>query len=299
MPPCIQVQNLTKYYGPVAAVDTLNFEVEQGEIFGLLGPNGAGKSTTLHMLTGLVRPSSGRIAIFGKNLRRNRLEIAQRMGVLVERPAFYDHLTVAWNLQILSKLAGKAVTIDRALDMVELLHVADVKVGALSQGLRQRLGLAQAFLTEPELLVLDEPTSGLDAEHSQEIWKLLRRLADKAHVTIVLSSHAMHEVEALCDRVAILNQGKLVSCDRTDALLSFDQSIVEVLIDGPDAAARRLSEEDWVESVEPKPGRLVVRMRSPDTHKLITTLVGAGYKLSGVIPRRRTLQEYFLKALNR
>lgn len=298
MATCIHMDRLTKSYGATLAVDGLTLDIEQGEVFGFLGPNGAGKSTTLYMLTGLVRPTSGTITIFGKGLQKNSLEIMSRMGVLAERPAFYDHLSVYKNLLLLSRLAAKNVTIDRALDLMGLLHIADRKVGHLSQGMRQRLGLAQAFLTEPELLILDEPTSGLDVEHAQEVLKLLRRLAREASVTIVLSSHMMHEVEALCDRIAIINQGKLVSCDRTDVLLSFDKSNIEVLIDAPDAAARRLREEDWVESVEVKPGRLFIRLREPNPHHLNAFLLAGGYKISGVIPRRRTLQEYFLKALN-
>ncbi len=298
MAACIQLSQLTKRYGAVTAVDSLSLEINSGEVFGLLGPNGAGKSTTLYMLTGLVRPSSGRVTIFGRDLQRRFVDIMPRVGVLVERPAFYEHLTVARNLLLFSLLSGKQVTIDRALDFVGLLHVKHNRVSELSQGMRQRLGLAQAFLAEPELLILDEPTNGLDVEHTHEILKLLRRLADEAGVTIVISSHMMHEVESLCDRVAIINKGRLVSCTRTDVLISYDPSNVEVLIDVPEAAARRLREQPWVESVEAKPGRLLVRLADATSHQLTAFLVGQGYKITGVIPRRRTLQEYFLKALN-
>jgi len=298
MPPCIRLDKLTKSYGPTTAVNELTLEIDPGEVFGLLGPNGAGKSTTLYMLTGLVRPTSGTVTVFGKDLRQNFLDIAPRMGVLVENPSFYNHLSVGKNLLLSSNLAGKDITISRILDLVGLLHVAHQKVGTLSKGMRQRLGLAQAFLMEPELLILDEPTSGLDAEHTQETIQMLRRLADNASVTIVLSSHMMHEVEALCDRVAIINQGELVTCDQTDVLLSYDKTTVEVLLDSPDAAARRLREERWIEEIEVKPGRIVVRLNDASPHQLTSFLISAGYQISGVIPRRRTLQEFFLKALN-
>lgn len=298
MPPCIRLDKLTKSYGPTTAVNELTLEINPGEVFGLLGPNGAGKSTTLYMLTGLVRPTSGTVTVFGKDLRQNFLDIAPRMGVLVENPSFYNHLSVGKNLLLSSNLAGKDITISRILDLVGLLHVAHQKVGTLSKGMRQRLGLAQAFLMEPELLILDEPTSGLDAEHTQETIQMLRRLADNASVTIVLSSHMMHEVEALCDRVAIINQGELVTCDQTDVLLSYDKTTVEVLLDSPDAAARRLREERWIEEIEVKPGRIIVRLNDSSPHQLTSFLISAGYQISGVIPRRRTLQEFFLKALN-
>ena len=185
MATCLRLNKLAKNYGTTVAVNALSLEIETGEVFGLLGPNGAGKTTTFNMLSGLVRPSSGSISVFGKELRRNFLEIAPRVGVLVENPTFYDHLSVEKNLLIASRLASKDVTIDRCLDLVGLVHAADRKVRTLSRGMRQRLGLAQAFLTEPDLLILDEPTSALDAEQTQEIIRLLRRLADTASVTVV------------------------------------------------------------------------------------------------------------------
>jgi len=298
MSTCIQTTDLTKCYGNTVAVGGLSFEVETGEVFGLLGPNGAGKSTTLYMLTGLVPPSSGKISIFNKDLAGNYLTIASRFGVLVERPSFYDHLSVRQNLLLLARLARREVTIDKTLDRVGMLDVASQKAGTLSSGMLQRLGLAQALLTEPELLILDEPTNGLDVESTQDVLRLLRRLADEAKVTIVLSSHMMNEVETLCDRVAVMNRGRMVSCERTDALLSYDETDVEVLLDVPEAAAKRLNDQEWVTVTDIKPGRLHVRLNDRDVHHLMTYLTNAGYKLSGVIPRRRTLVEYFLKVLN-
>lgn len=298
MPVCIQTDSLTKCYGSVVAVGGLTLSIQEGEVFGLLGPNGAGKTTTLYMLCGLVPPTSGHVNIFGKELRRHFLDIVHRMGVLPERPAFYNHLSVRRNLQLLARLSHKEVTVDRALDRVGLLRAAGQKVGALSHGMRQRLGLAQALLTEPDLLILDEPTSGLDAEATQEILQLLRFLADQAKVTIVFSSHMLHEVEALCDRVGVINQGRLVSCEEVGSLLSFDTSQVEVLVDAPEAACKRLSEQTWIESAAVRHGRVHVRLNGGTVHQLTAFLVGSGYKLTGVIPRRRTLQDYFLKVLN-
>ncbi|MBI2435610.1 MAG: ABC transporter ATP-binding protein [Candidatus Hydrogenedentes bacterium] len=298
MPTCISLNNLTKHYGSTVAVKNLTLKVEEGEVLGLLGPNGAGKSTTLYMLAGLVRPDEGKINVFGRELQRNFVSIARRMGVLVERPVFYDYLSVRRNLKLFARLAGHDVNVDRLLDLVGLLHAGNARAGALSQGMRQRLGLAHAMLTEPELLLLDEPTAGLDLEGVQDILQLLRYLAKDARVTIVFSSHQMHEVESLCDRVAILNKGELVACERTDALLSYDQTSVEVLIDGSEGAAKRLSEQSWVEKVEAKPGRLQVRLREENVHQLAAFLVTGGYKVSAIMPRRRTLQDYFLKVMN-
>ena len=250
------------------------------------------------MLTGLVRPTSGQVQVFGQDLRSRFIAIAPRMGVLVERPTFYEHLSVNKNMSFAARMTNANVTIGRALELAGLLHLGDEQVSTLSHGLRQRLGLALAFLTEPELLILDEPTSGLDVEHTQEILRTLRHLADEAGVTIVISSHMMHEVESLCDRVAIINKGNLITCDSTDVLLSYDKSLIEIHLDAPDAAAKRLSEQKWVESAEARSGKILVRLVESNPHQLIAFLVSNGYQITAAIPRRRTLQEYFLKVLN-
>ena len=298
MPPCIQICNLTKCYGSVVALGGLSLTVEPGEVLGLLGANGAGKSTTLYMIAGLVPPTSGKITVFGKDLRDDFLSVARRMGVLTEQPRFYDFLSAKRNLALLARLSGRELTIDRSLDRVGLLHVANKKVGTFSLGMRQRLGLAQALLTEPELLILDEPTSGLDAEGARSTTRLLRQLADEAKVTILFSSHMLREVENLADRVAVLNKGRLLACDRIDALLSYDMRHVDVLVDAPEAATKRLNEEPWVESVHALPGRVSVELGDGTVHQLTSFLLSSGYVLSGVIPRQRTLQDYFLKVLN-
>ena len=298
MPPAVALNNVTKCYGSTVAVNNLSLEVERGEIVGLLGPNGAGKSTTLLMMTGLVRPTSGSVSVLGKDPRRKFVEIAERVGILFERPTFFDHLNVEKNLEIAARLCGQVVSLDRALDRVGILSLAHQRVGTLSAGLRQRLAISMALLTEPELLILDEPTSALDPEYVQETISLLRQLAHEGDVAVVLTSHIMSEVEVLCDRVAILNHGKLLSLDHTDTLLSYDRSVIEVLIDAPEAAARRLENETWIESVELRTGKIIVRLRDENPHQLNAFLIGAGYQLHGLIPQRRTLHEYFLKAIN-
>lgn len=298
MPACIEIRNLTKYFGATRAIDDLTIEVNRGEVFGILGPEGSGKSTLISMLANLVHPTSGEIRIFGRELRRNFIQLAPRIGYVLDRPAFYEHLTVSKNLQLISRLSRRNVNYDRALDLVGLHHASEREARDLSRASRQRLALAVAFLGEPELLVLDDPASGLNPEQSQEILNLLRYLADRSGVTVLISSQMMHEVEMLCDRVAVLNQGRLVSAGPTDRLLSYDTTTLEILVEHTEALARRLKDESWVESVEVKPGRVVVKLKGRDPHQLIAFLVEKKYPVSGIIPRRRTLQEYFLKALN-
>ncbi len=298
MPVCIQTANLTKCYGSVVAVSGLSLDIQMGEVVGLLGANGAGKSTTLYMLAGLAPPTSGTVSLFGKDICRNFLQIAPRMGVLTERPSFFDYLTARRNLMVLADLAGKEITVDRALDRVGLLQAAGRRVGTFSLGMRQRLGLAQALLTEPELLLLDEPTSGLDPESTQDILALLRRLSNEANVTIVFSSHMLHEVENLADRVAILNKGRLLAIEPTEKLLSWDLSRVELLVDAPDTVAKRLLEQTWITEATALSGRVEVVLNDATVHQLAGFLLGSGFVVSGIIPRRRTLQDYFIKVLN-
>ncbi len=298
MPACIEAKNLTKCYGPLVAVGGVSLEVQTGEVIGLLGPNGAGKSTTLGILAGLIHPSEGSTTIFGKDVRRDHLSIANRMGVLLERPMFYGHLSARRHLLLLARLARQSVNVDRALDRVGLLSDAKKPVRTFSTGMRQRLGIAQAMLTDPELLILDEPTSGLDVDAARELRTLLRFLADEANVTIVISSHLLNEVEELCDRVAVLNRGRLIACEDTDRLLSYDSSHVDVLLDSPEAAARRLLEEDWVAECTAHPNRVEVLLRNENVHHLASFLIANGYVLSGVIPRKRTLSDFYSKVLN-
>ena len=295
MDSCIVMENVTKRYGRTVAVGDLSLEVRQGEVLGLLGPNGAGKSTTIGMLSGLVRPSAGRISVFGLDLARDRIAIARRMGVLVERPAFPEYLSVRRVLKIHALLAGSDASVESVMARTGLAHVARRHVGALSQGMRQRLGIAQAILTEPELLILDEPTSGLDVEGTRDTLRFLRRLSNEAGVTIVFSSHQMQEVEALCDRVAILNEGGLVACEEKETLLSWDLSVVDLLVDRVGEAAAALAELDWVVSAEVRPGGLHVCLDGPKSDQLAAWLVGQGFRVSGVVPHRRTLEDYFLR----
>jgi len=294
----IKTTDLTKTYGALVAVSGLSLKIRAGEIFGLLGPNGAGKTTTLLMLAGLIKPTEGTIAFFGKELPKARIDISRRVGVMTEQPAFYGQLSARQNLALLAKLAGREVNIDRVLDQVGLLRNGHVKVKGYSHGMRQRLGLAQALLGDPDVLLLDEPTNGLDPEATRDILKLLRRLSRKNGATIMFSSHLLHEVETLCDRVAILNRGRLLACEETNTLVSYDTTEVEVLIDSPDAAVRRLQDEPWVENAVAHSGRIAVKLSTGTVHQLTSLLISAGYRVSGVIPRQRNLQDYFLKVLN-
>src|SRR5215475_15182484 len=208
----LQTEELTKRFGTRIAVDRLTIRVERGDIYGFLGPNGAGKSTTLRMLLGLVRPTSGAIKFPVRASSWEYLRARSRVGSIIETPAFYENFSGRRNLQLLASLSGgvQKKRVEEVLEIVELRDRAGDPVKVFSYGMRQRLGIAQALLPTPDLIILDEPTNGLDPQGIQETRKLIRRLRDEFKLTVLLSSHLLVEVEQLCNRVGIINEGRLL-----------------------------------------------------------------------------------------
>lgn len=212
MQPVIEIRDLHKSYRHIHAVDGINLTVYQGDIYGFLGPNGAGKSTTIRMILSLVRPTSGTIHIFGKPLSTHREWILSKIGNIVERPDFYNYLSARKNLELLGKLSRADVTrasIYRVLEKVGLASRAESKVKTFSHGMKQRLGIAQALLHNPELIVLDEPTTGLDPQGMVDIRNIILSLAHDHGKTVVLSSHILSEIEQTANRMIIINNGKV------------------------------------------------------------------------------------------
>lgn len=211
--PIIEIRGLRKNYGSFTAVDGLDLTVYHGDIYGFLGPNGAGKSTTIRMILSLVKPSAGSITVFGKPLSTHRAEILRKIGCIVERPDFYNYLSAYRNLELLGRLSGADVSkqnIYRMLDMVGLGSRATSKVKTFSHGMKQRLGIAQALIHNPDLVILDEPTTGLDPHGMVDVRDLIVSLAHDHGKTIVLSSHILPEVEHIATRMIIINKGKTV-----------------------------------------------------------------------------------------
>lgn len=227
----VSVSNLSKKFGSQLAVDNLSFELRKGEIVGFLGPNGAGKSTTMKMLTGYMKPSSGVIEIEGNAITEKEMQARAAIGYLPEHNPLYTDMYVLEFLLLIGDLYGmeKKLLRERAEEMIALCGLTkekSKKIGQLSKGYRQRVGLAQALLNNPAVLILDEPTTGLDPNQLVEIREVIRKAGkDK---TVLLSSHIMQEVEALCDRVILINQGKIVSDTSLEELQSKGQSLEEI-----------------------------------------------------------------------
>ena len=229
----INAENLRKYYGNILAVDQLLFSVRKGEIFGFLGPNGAGKTTTIRMLTGILEPSSGKIEIFGLDMKKHKIKIRERMGIVPEMANPYIDLSAVQNLLLFGKLYGmKKIDIKEKMQVLlksfNLYEKKDVKVRAFSKGMKQRLSLAMAMLPDPELLFLDEPTSGLDVVSARLIKRMIKN-EQKSGKTIFMSTHNMQDANELCNRIAIINHGKIIAIDTPEKIkkISGKRSVIE------------------------------------------------------------------------
>ncbi|MBK7104563.1 MAG: ABC transporter ATP-binding protein [Ignavibacteriae bacterium] len=227
----IEISNLTKKFKNLTAVNNLNLNVYKGDVFGFLGPNGAGKSTTIRMLLTLIKPTSGNIKIFGKDLAQHRKEILAKVGAIVEKPDFYLYLTAYKNLEILGKMSGISISKKNIMEILELVGLDkryNSKVKTFSHGMKQRLGIAQTLLHNPELIILDEPTTGLDPQGMKEIRDLIIFLSKEKGKTIFLSSHILREIELIANRMVIINKGKNIIEGDVKELLINDKHEVEI-----------------------------------------------------------------------
>jgi len=296
----IQLMNLTKRFGRKTVVADLTFSVPPQTLFGFLGPNGAGKSTTLYMLLGLVRPTGGQIRIFGRSIRSR--EVRRRLGSLVETPAFYGYLSGRKNLELLGRLTGTSsrAEIDEVLETVGLLERGGDRVATYSDGMKQRLGVAQALLHKPDLLILDEPSNGLDPEGNRDLWMLLRQLVRERGLTALVSSHLLAEVEEYCDRVCVIDEGRQVACDTVENLLKFPTCLLDLIF--PDEtvcalALRAFERTDWVRVMNdsPTPVDRVLRVEIDQKPAELSRLLRQNViDVEAIIPVRRTLKEFFL-----
>ncbi len=212
--PIVKLINLRKEYNGFVAVNDVNLEIMRGEIFGLLGPNGAGKTTTISMILGLVQPTRGDVIVDGHSVRKNPVEVRRRIGFLAENPGFYEGMTAYENLMLTAKLNNvkdAEKKIEEAVKQVGLSEWLHEEVGKFSRGMKQRLGIADALIKNASVLVLDEPTSGIDPKGAEEILELIKQLSKRNGITVVMSSHLLHQVEVICDRVAIMNRGRIIA----------------------------------------------------------------------------------------
>jgi ABC-2 type transport system ATP-binding protein len=291
----IEVESLTKMFGEHAAVDQLTFSVPSGTIFGFLGPNGAGKTTTIGMMLGLIPPTSGTARIFGHDVKQELPDVLTRTGALVERPAFYPYLSGRTNITLFARQAGitDPQRIEEVLRIVDMMERADAKFGGYSTGMKQRIGIATALVTDPDLVILDEPTNGLDPAGQREIRALVRRLADTGH-TVFLSSHILAEVQEVCTHVAIINRGKLVSIGRMEDILAGTEQLL-IDVDRPDQAQQTLTGIDFIDAVQVQNGQILVDAPFEMASEINRILVENGFAVSQLRHREGRLEERFLE----
>jgi ABC-2 type transport system ATP-binding protein len=301
----IRIENLSKKYGPQKAVDNLNFEVKTGEILGFLGPNGAGKSTTMKMITGYIGIGEGTITVGDKSLAEAGDEIRKHIGYLPENNPLYLDMPVIDYLTFCAALQGVedgriAERVRRMIKVCGLNAEKHKKIGELSKGFRQRVGLAQAMIHDPKILVLDEPTTGLDPNQIVEIRKLIRELGKEK--TVILSTHILPEVEATCDRILIINKGKIVADGTADNLRrqAEGQEILKIRIeDGTTEAIvqelKRIRSVERVELVDKNLNRFELHSRAGSTSKreVFNLCVQKGWILSELIPLETRLEDIF------
>lgn len=294
----IEVKELTKQFRDVRAVDNLNLNVYRGDVFGFLGPNGAGKSTTIRMLLSLIRPTGGHIRLFDKSLNENRIEILKNVGAIVEKPDFYKNLSAYKNLEILARISGKEIKRSRIYEILEIVGLekrANSKVKTYSHGMKQRLGIAQALLHDPELIILDEPTTGLDPQGMKEIRDLIIRLRKEQKKTIFLSSHILYEVELVANRMIIINKGMTKVEGKVQDLLKSSQLKVTIEVDDSEAALSLMKDTYWINKLESSlPGKLIFALDNDEVHHLNKFLVERNINVNALIPTR-SLEDYFLR----
>lgn len=294
----IEIKNLSKDFKEVKAVNNLNLNVYRGDVFGFLGPNGAGKSTTIRMLLSLIKPTEGSIKIFGKSLKENRIDILKNVGAIVEKPDFYKNLSAFKNLDILGRISGREVNKKRIMQMLELVGLekrAYSKVKTYSHGMKQRLGIAQALLHDPELIILDEPTTGLDPQGMKEIRDLILHLSKEQKKTILLSSHILYEVELVANRMIIINKGMTKVEGYVRDLINENSLKVTFNIDDELKALSLIKETKWVEKIESTSrGLIVFLMNDEEIHLVNKLFVDNGIKVNAIIPTK-SLEDYFLK----
>ena len=293
----IEVVNLSKHFKELKAVDGLNLNVYKGDVFGFLGPNGAGKSTTIRMLLSLITPNEGEIRIFGKSLQGHRKEILKKIGAIVEKPDFYGYLSAYKNLEILGKISAGNYSKKRIMEVLELVGLSKrykSKVKTFSHGMKQRLGIAQALLHDPELIILDEPTTGLDPQGMKEIRDLIIFLSKEKQKTIFLSSHILYEVELVANRMIIINKGSAKVEGKVEDLLNANSLKVTFEVGDWENAKKLIDNTAWVKKLEMAiNGKLTFLLTPEEISELNKYLVQNNIAVNAVIPTR-SLEEYFL-----
>ena len=293
----IKVQNISKHFGSLKAVDDLSFEVQAGQVFGFLGQNGSGKSTTIRMLLSLIHPTSGSIELFGKRIEKNREEILEQVGAIIERPDLYPYLSAKEHLQLFAKVRKQKIgeaDINTTLEKVGLAHRAQDKVQTFSLGMKQRLGIGIALVHNPSLIILDEPTNGLDPQGIADIRQLIQYLAKEEGKTVLVSSHLLSEIEQVAHQILIIHQGKKMVEGVTKELLDPEKRIVQIKTTDDAAAFQIIAAGSFSSYLLSRSEGMYLKIPTREIPLLNEALVKAGVGIVG-IETKNSLEDYFLQ----
>ncbi|MDF2715382.1 MAG: bacitracin transporter ATP-binding protein [Paenibacillus sp.] len=297
--PVVQLRSVTKRIGGKTLVDRLTFDVPKGEVFGFLGPNGAGKTTTIRMMVGLMSMSEGEVLVNGISVNKHFEQAMKHVGAIVENPELYKFLSGYQNLIHFARMIPGITRdrIDEVVSLVKLENRIHDKVKTYSLGMRQRLGVAQAILHKPDVLILDEPTNGLDPEGIRELRDYLRRLSREEGTAVIVSSHLLSEMELMCDRVAVIQNGKLVDVRQVRDMVAPSDGAVEVsfVAEPADRAAKVAAEALPGAALSVQAGGFTVTVAYEDIPGLVSKLVQADVRVYGVKAASKTLEDQFLE----
>ncbi len=298
----VEVKNLVKNYGSFSAIKDVSFDVYQNDVFGFLGPNGAGKSTTIRTILSLISPTSGSINLFGKSLQQNRNYILSKIGCIVEKPDFYKYLSAQKNLEIFARISVNHVSkskINELIDFVGLSGREKDKVSGFSHGMKQRLGIAQTLLHDPELIILDEPTTGLDPQGIIDIRNLIIQLKTEKKKTVIISSHILSEIELIANRMIIINKGKTIVQGSVSDLLNEQEIIVQFKLDNILKAMHILKmNPDFVNCEISQNESYLLIHTTFDSIPVINKLFCENDIGVSLIETKRKLEDYFLRLIN-
>ncbi|MBY0598710.1 ABC transporter ATP-binding protein [Bacillus bingmayongensis] len=288
----VRVEQLTKRIGSKTLVENISFEVKKGEVVGLLGPNGAGKTTLMRMMVGMISMTEGEVWIDGQSVKQEFESTAAKIGAVIENPEFYPFLSGYENLTYFGRMNGN-VTEERIDEVVQLLgmgQVIDRKVKAYSLGMRQRLGIAQALVHNPDVLILDEPTNGLDPNGIHEMRMYIKKIAHEQGKAVFVSSHLLSEVELMCDRVIIIQHGEYVATQNIQRDESLEMETIHIRVDDVKRAAELLNHDITIQDNE-----LIMTVKNEEIPNVIRTLTEKGIRIYRVYEERKTLEEKFLE----
>ena len=293
----IKVQNISKHFGSLKAVDDLSFEVQAGQVFGFLGQNGSGKSTTIRMLLSLIHPTSGQIEIFGKRIAKDREAILEQVGAIIERPDLYPYLSAREHLELFAKVRKQKIgeaDINVTLEKVGLAHRSKDKVQTFSLGMKQRLGIGIALVHNPSLIILDEPTNGLDPQGIADIRQLIQYLAKEEGKTVLVSSHLLSEIEQVAHQILIIHQGKKMVEGVTKELLDPEKRIVQIKTTDDANALKVIAAGRFSNYLLPRGEGVYLKIPTREIPLLNESLVKAEVALLG-IETKNSLEDYFLQ----